>query len=288
MIIMSVMINFKTIQNGTSKVLKNFVTKPIEAPTYKGILTESFVSSVALSENLINRTNPKQRVALKELYNNFLLLQKNKVTHPASPTIAESSLMHGMKYDKITLNSILENGLVSPDIGKNIRPAYGEQRTIGGVDTWLNDKTRNIKEYFQDWLSTRPNDYPTSPLPTFRSEWRGENKWIDLSGKSGDKIVFVVNPNAHPELNEITKYKVTPETSKLPSTLFGEKMTGDMYTKPHFKRHTFVPVGIPANYFEKIIVGDQLTESQINEIKALIKKHGLDAKVFNTKGETLF
>lgn len=60
-----------------------------------------------------------------------------------------------------------------------------------------------------------------------------------------------------------------------------------MYETPAFARHTFIPVGIPSNYFEKIIVGNKITKEQISEIKNMISKYGLDTKVYDIEGKLL-
>ncbi len=246
-----------------------------------------------MSDNLISRTTPKQREILKDLYENqFLILTKNKVYHPTTPMLSKGALLHGENYDPKVIDSILKDGLISIDLGKVIRKTENSQTTIGGIDTWVNDKQRTINEYFNVWLAQCP-EYAKTPFQKINRQmcWRGENKWIDLSHKSSKKIVFVINPTRNTELQEITKYSVTPSTKGLSSTVMGGNMTNQkgncMYETPDFIRHTFIPVGIPSNYFEKIIVGNNINKSQIIEIKKIIEKYGLDTKVFDTKGNLL-
>ena len=246
-----------------------------------------------LSDNLIARTTPEQRKILESLYKNqFLVLAKNHVKHPASPILDKGALLHGEQYDKTVIDSILKDGLISIDLGKVLRKTENSQTTIGGIDTWVNEQTRNINEYFNKWLAEAP-EHVVTPFQKINRQlcWRGENKWIDLGDKCGKKIVFVINPTKNKELQEITKYSVTPKTKGLSSTVMGGSMTNQtgncMYETPAFARHTFIPVGIPSNYFEKIIVGNKITKEQISEIKNMISKYGLDTKVYDIEGKLL-
>lgn len=251
------------------------------------------VEPFLISENLLKRATAKQRAILEDLYKNkFLILKKNRVLHPSKPILEKGSLLHGENYDPKIIDSILQDGLISIDLGKVIRKTENSQTTIGGVDTWVNDQTRNINEYFNKWLAECP-EYATTPFQKMNRQmcWRGENKWIDLSSKNGNKVVFVVNPVRNTELQEITKYSVNPSTKGLYSTVMGGNLTNQagncMYDSPNFARHTFVPVGIPSNYFEKIIIGNKITPEQVLEIKNMVKKYGLDTKIFDTAGMLL-
>lgn len=246
-----------------------------------------------ISDNLVARTTSEQRKLLEYLYKEqFIKLSKNKILHPYSPILDKGSLLHGEVYDSKVIDSILKDGLISIDLGKVLRKTPNSQTTIGGIDTWVNDKMRSVDEYFNKWLA-QPPEYANTPFKKLNRQlcWRGENKWIDLSDKCGKKIVFVVNPTKHKELQEITKYSVTPATKGLRTTAFGGDMTNQkgncMYETPDFERHTFIPVGIPSNYFEKIVVGKKITPEQVTEIKNMIKKYGLDVKVCDTSGKLL-
>lgn len=279
----------------STPVSKTSVVYPMRIKTLSTDTVElsSKATPFLMSENLIARTTPRQREILKDLYQNkFLVLAKNKVKHPASPILEKGTLLHGENYDPTVIDSILKDGLVSIDLGKVLRKTENSQTTIGGIDTWLNDKTRSIDEYFNKWLATPP-EYATTNFQKLNRQqcWRGENKWIDLGDKCGRKVVFVINPIRNKELQEITKYSVTPKTKGLSTTIMGGNMTNQakncMYETPDFCRHTFVPVGIPSNYFEKIIVGKKINDTQIAEIKKMIAKYGLDTKVYDIKGNIL-
>ena len=100
-------------------------------------------------------------------------------------------------------------------------------------------------------------------------------------------IAFVISPQKHKELDSFMKYKVTQKNKNSPSTLMGGQMTSGMYESENFVRHTFIPVGIPSPYIEKIIVGDKITDLEINTIKSMVAELGLDLKVYNTLGKRL-
>lgn len=286
-----------------SKVLINFTTKVVSEATklsskakaskvinLRGKALDdlvSFSTKAELSENLLARTTPAQRTKLQELYSYFRKISTNKIIHPKSNILEKGDLLHAQEYNPATIRETLKNGLISGDIGK-LRPPNGDQRTIGGIDTWVNENSRSIKEYFHNWLSTPPEDAKTK-MSWREFTWRGENKWMDLAkgGKKQRKIAYVVSPSKNPELNEIVKYKVTPKTKDLPETLMGGKMTSGMYETPEYKRHTFIPVGIPGNYIGKIIVGDKITVDEIKEIKQIISELGLNTKIFDTLGNLL-
>lgn len=290
----------KDIVGTAEKISSKSVSKPsiVYPMRVKTLMTDTVeLSSTAtpflMSENLIARTTLEQRKILEDLYRNqFLVLSKNKVRHPISPILEKGTLLHGEKYNPEVVDSILKDGLVSIDLGKVLRKTENSQTTIGGIDTWVNDKTRSIDEYFNKWLA-QPPEYAVTPFQKINRQfaWRGENKWIDLGDKCGDKIVFVINPVKNKELQEITKYSVTPETKGLPTTIMGGNMTNQpkncMYETPAFCRHTFVPVGIPSNYFEKIIVGKNISAAQIAEMKKMIAKYGIDTKIYDIKGNLL-
>lgn len=284
----------------TSKTASTSVSKPslvypmkIKPLTADTVEFTSKTTSFLMSENLIARTTPEQRKILEDLYKNkFLVLAQNKVMHPASQILEKGSLLHGENYNPKVIDSILKDGLISIDLGKVLRKTENSQTTIGGIDTWVNDKTRTIDEYFNKWLA-QPPEYAITPFQKLNRQlsWRGENKWIDLGDKGGNKIVFVINPVKNKELQEITKYSVTPKTKGLSTTVMGGNMTNQpkncMYETPAFCRHTFVPVGIPSNYFEKIIVGKKINAAQVAEMKKMIAKYGLDTKIYDIKGNLL-
>ena len=243
--------------------------------------TVELTGKVKFSKNILARTTPEQRNILTKLYQHYISISKNKINHPVSATIHKGSLMHSQNFDIKTLRETLENGLISGDIGK-LRIPNGEQRTIGGLDTWAVDKTRSIKEYFREWLATPP-EFANTPFRRINREaaWRGENKWMDLAngGKKQRNIAYVINPNNCDELKPFLEYKVTPQTKNLRETIMGGGMTSGMYETQDYIRHTFVPVGVPANYIEKIIVGDKISQEEIREIKRIISELGLDVKV---------
>ena len=245
-----------------------------------------------MSSALINRTTQEQRTMLENLYQKYINISKNKVSHPESNIIREGDLLHSQKFEPSTLRASLKNGLLSGDIGHTIRESNGEQRTIGGLDTWVCDKSRSIKEYFLEWLSTPPEhgiNIITGKPRSREFNWRGENLWMDLGcdGKKQRNIAFVISPQKHKELDSFMKYKVTQKNKNSPSTLMGGQMTSGMYESENFVRHTFIPVGIPSPYIEKIIVGDKITDLEINTIKSMVAELGLDLKVYNTLGKRL-
>ena len=122
---------------------------PLAETTPIGHDTVEFTTKFLMSDNLISRTTPEQRKILKDLYENqFLTLAKNKVSHPTTPILSKGALLHGENYDPKVIDSILKDGLISIDLGKTLRKTENSQTTIGGIDTWVNDKQRTINEYF--------------------------------------------------------------------------------------------------------------------------------------------
>lgn len=306
-----VLINFisSALKSGSrSKTLKNFSTKMNAAVSEPVISMSGKLSSdtvkisgktfsfaaeeIKMTDELIKRTTKKQRLVLEDLYRKYIVLSKNKVKHPVSDIIQEGSLLHSQRFNADTFKATLKDGLVSGDIGSSLRQANGEQRTIGGLDTWVNDKTRTIKQYFHEWLATPPEhgiNKITGSIRNREFNWRGENTWMDLAngGKKQKNIAFVISPVKHKELENFMQYKVTQNNKNSPTTFFGGSMTKGMYETENFARHTFIPVGIPSPYIEKIIVGDKITESEITFIKSAAAELGLDLKVYNTLGMKL-
>lgn len=227
--------------------------------------------------------------------NHYLKLYCKPVTlPPANDILQEGALLHGTPYSRVNFESILKEGLISPDLGKSLREAKHDKRSIGGIDTFAVAKKQTIKQYF-DWLAT---DTGNSPLKNERCFWRDENGFVDLTDPNGPvkrkSLVFVVNPK-HPDLKPIMDYKTPaltlPDGAPNPEykglfTLKTTEGTPPGHT-PRGPNHHWVPVGIPSGYFEKIIVGADITPEQVSEMKELIKKYNLNAKVFNTKGEVL-
>ena len=219
--------------------------------------------------SMAERLTPSQKKLYEDSYHAFKTSSKNKIILPDSGNILSGdSMLHAASYKN--LNEILTKGITSGDFRGSIGTGTGcATQTPLCADFWDVEGKYSIGEYF-----ARAHFNP------------GEANFLPRTTPGGlsntrSAMVFVVNKKAVSPTIMKNSFKV----SKQDSILYKDNnMAGHI----HYNTHRAVPIGVPANAIEKIIIRKSVySPDEIQHIKGLISSKGLNIKLYDLEGNLL-
>ena len=265
------------IQKATPKTTYNiggrsFDEIPISSRIYGNLTVKhakelEFINKhISMSEHL----TPSQKRIFESSYQALENSKSRKIRHNANDILTNDNLLHATSPRN--LEGILENGLVS----REYSGAIGAGRSDGDPgsmtpmcsDLWDVQENYSIKDYFSKGAKHWSNNGETNFLP-------------NPYEKRGTIVIVFDKKSVDPTLID-NSFSV----SKQDSDLYKD---GNMSGHRSYTTHRAVPVGLPSNSIDRIIVPtDIYGQSYIDKIKEQITASGLDIKVYDTNGNELF
>lgn len=217
------------------------------------------------------------RAALLDSWKSFWRIRKMNLKPHSSLLIERGDLVHGIgKYDLGKLGGIFKSGIVSGELDLAGRPALAEDgETFGCADFFVNTvRARSVKEYSQ--FAWKPSSLSSGIIM----------KPIEHSfvpSPFGDKKVALVLDSSINELQPLIRQSVTSQTLSTHPIL--SKLISHFPSTTD--RHLAVLGGLPANSINKVIVGNKITDEEVESIYKLASESGLTLNVFKSSGELM-
>lgn len=248
---------------------KSFDEIPISSRIYGNLnkydnYTAEVNSKVKMSEHL----TPSQKRIFESSYEALQNSKGRKIRHNANNILTTDNLLHGAQPKNI--ESILQNGLVSREYSGVVgakRPSGVDPGSMTPMcaDVWDVQDNYSIKDYFS------------------REAWNdGEINFLPNPIRKTESVVIVFDKKAVDPALLDNSFSVSKQDSEL-------YKDGNMGGYSTYITHRAVPVGLPSNAIDRIIVPtDIYGNSYIDLLSKQIQKSGLDIKIYDTNGNELF
>lgn len=217
-----------------------------------------------MSEHL----TPSQKRIFESSYEALQNSKGRKIRHNANNILTTDNLLHGAQPKNI--ESILQNGLVSREYSGVVgakRPSGVDPGSMTPMcaDVWDVQDNYSIKDYFS------------------REAWNdGEINFLPNPIRKTESVVIVFDKKAVDPALLDNSFSVSKQDSEL-------YKDGNMGGYSTYITHRAVPVGLPSNAIDRIIVPtDIYGNSYIDLLSKQIQKSGLDIKIYDTNGNELF
>ncbi len=247
-----------------SLVAKKTYNIPFEKIQMSTEVTDG-VTGISMAERL----TPAQKKVYEESLAAYKISSKNKIIRPpAGDTLSADNMLHATSYKN--LDEILRKGITTGDARGAIGTGTGcATQTPLCADFWDVQGNISIKDYF-----ARPHYNPGEANFLPRATYGG------LSGKK-HTIVFVVNKNNVSPTIMKNSFKVSEGKSIL-------YQDGNMAGHTNYITHRAVPIGVPANTIDRIIINESgFTPNAIDQMKELIASKGLNIRIYDLEGNLL-
>ena len=219
--------------------------------------------------SMAERLTPSQKKLYEDSYHAFKASAKNKILHnDTGSMLTKDSMLHATSYRNI--DEILTKGITTGDARGAVGTGTGcATQTPLCADFWDVQGGTSIKDYF---ARKAYNPGEANFLP--RAGYGG------LSNTNGSMVVVVNKKAVDPTIMK-NSFKVSEGNSIL-------YQDANMAGHANYITHRAVPIGVPANSIEKIIIKrSSYSPEAIAEMKNLIKSKGLDIKVYDLEGNLL-
>lgn len=221
--------------------------------------------------SMAERLTPTQKQLYEDSYRAFKISSKNKIIHnDKGNIISPDSILHATSYEN--LDDILTKGITTGDLRGNIGTGTGcATQTPLCADFWDVNGKYTIKDYF-----TRQHYNP------------GEANFLPRITPGGlsntrNAMVFVVNKNN--VAPTIMKNSFRVSQGEFGSILYKDS---NMAGHSNYITHRAIPIGVPANTIEKIIIRKEgYSAEAIQQIKDSIKSKGLNISLYDLEGNLL-
>lgn len=248
-------------------------------------------------KSILGCLTPEQEAIYQDSYREFLFRKRiNGIKYKASSDITTDHLIHGTSISGLLCdNGILDCGLMS----KELIDAKGSAgRVVNGkrvladtmsplcVDTWKVTKNTTINEYF----NPRSSHWATNA---------GESGFLFTQGSNRtDRVVLIINKSGMGKTLSENSFELN-QNGKSPLFANGvmsnieepiRNINGQIvgYRRGHnYPTHTVVPIGIPSNAIEKIILNSP-TQSGLTELIKKIQSCGLYTNIYDNYGRLLY
>lgn len=235
------------------------------------------------NESMAEHLTPSQKQLLEDSYGAFNASKNRTTIHNATNSIKSNNMLH--RTDDEYLESILNNGLQSREFTGVSTASHADvtvpgTRTPMSVDVWDVTANMSIGDYF---AGETVNVYGHRVIKNSKRNWAtGESNFMSPSGNFDRKGVIIVfdKQSVDPTIMN-NSFKVSEGTSPM-------FMDGNMSGYTEYTSHRAVPVGLPSNSIEKIIIPNGASASDIKHYQQLIKNSGLDIKMYDINGNLLF
>ena len=254
---------------------KSFDEIPISSRIYNDIndhdtMINEINSRVKMSEHL----TPSQKRIFEASYEALQNSKGARIRHNAGNMLTEDNLLHAANPEY--LESILRDGLVSREysgvVGAMRYDSMGRRYDPGSMtpmcaDLWDVQGASTIGEYF----SASAEHWHVN---------KGETNFLPNPFEDRGTIVIVFNKQAVDPTIMNNSFKVSERTSPM-------YKDGNMGGYTDYTSHRAVPVGLPSNAIDRVIVPSNYSSSQIKKLKQTIKNSGLDIKLYDTNGNLI-
>lgn len=212
-----------------------------------------------------------QKKMYEDSYKSYSLSRKAEIKHlnSGNGNITTDTMLHATSYSESTFKSLLDQGITTGDTRSLAQSGTGvATQTPLCADFWDVTKSVSIKEYF------------SKPTKEFAP---GELNFLPSKNSSnGGNMVFVIDKKSVNPTVMGNSFMV----SKLDDTILQKdnNIAGHM----DYRTHRAVPIGVPANSIEKIIIRkEKFTSDKIAEMKRIIAYKKLDIKIYDLDGNLL-
>ena len=243
----------------SSRIYNNMDSKPAKEIEYIN-------KHISMAELL----TPSQKRIFEASYEALQNSKGKRIHHNANDVLSTDNLLHATSPQY--LEGILKDGLVSREYSGRV----GASRSDGDPgsmtpmcsDVWDVQENYSIKDYFSAGAKHWKNDGETNFLPNPYS-------------RRGTIVIVFDKKSVDPTLLD-NSFSV----SKQDSDLYKD---GNMSGHTNYTTHRAVPVGLPSNAIDRIIVPtDVYGQSYIDMLQKQIQKSGLDIKIYDTNGNEIF
>jgi len=222
--------------------------------------------------SMAERLTPSQKKIYEDSLAAFNNTKAYKISHPkANEFLTPDTMLHATSWKNFL--KILDKGITTGDLRGSIGSGTGcATQTPLCADFWDIQSRIRIKDYF---ARQKFNPGEANFLP--RTTPRG------LSN-TRDSMVFVVDKNHVSSTIMQNSFKVC-EGGK-GSILYKD---GNMAGHANYITHRAVPIGVPANAIDRIIIRKDslITPENIQAMKNTIAQKGLDIKLYDLEGNLL-
>lgn len=217
---------------------------------------------------------PEQKKVYSDSMDAFERSKNKKISHNANNILTTDNLLHGTGLDALlSRGGILENGLVPREISGNKAARIGDYvpDTLTPLcsDVWDVRQNLSIKDYFD---GKQPH----------WADGDGESNFLPNANQKSSEVVIVFDKNSIDPTIMDNSFGVNNSGK---SVLFEN---GNMSRGHDYPRHRAIPIGVPANSIDRIIVDTRfLGKSDIKALQQKIKTLGLDIKLYDLNGNLL-
>ena len=263
------------IQKATPKTTYNiggrsFEEIPVSSRIYGNLTNRAAVELEYINKHIsiAEHLTPSQKRIFEASYEALQNSRGRRIHHNATNVLTQDNLLHSTSPQNI--ESILQNGLVSREYSGQVGAGRSDgdpgSMTPMCADVWDVQDNYSIKDYFSQ--NRRWNEGEANFLPNpFR--------------RSGGVVIVFDKKSVAPTLID-NSFSVSKQDSEL-------YKDGNMSGHRSYTTHRAVPVGLPSNAIDRIIVPtDIYGQSYINRLQQQIQKSGLDIKIYDTQGNLLF
>lgn len=218
--------------------------------------------------NLAERLSPSQKQVYEDSYKAYKTSRGNKIIPSGvNDVLTTDSMLHAGNIRDI--DKVLEQGITSGDCRGAIGTGTGcATQTPLCADFWDVMKSYSIKDYF---TRSRFNPGEANFLPKIGG--------TSVSHPNG--VVYVINKKHVAPTIMNNSFKVS-ETN---SILYKD---GNMGGHVDYITHRAVPIGVPANAIDRIIINSRTySPDMIAQIKSKIAQKGLHIKLYDLQGNAL-
>ncbi len=216
-----------------------------------------------------------QRTILEGQWHNFWMFRDQpQVIEPFNGTIGEGWLVHQTRYEPLKVDAILEAGVVSGELGfVGKKPIAEDGETHFCADFFVNQETQDVKTY---------TERATTPAKTSSGLKSPQMEHYSVPANNKN-LAFVIDPNKLPQ--ELLHYSTTG-LDKDRGVLKDWPIRFPYDSQENATRHLAILVGIPANYINGIVVGEQLAvdSESITHLKNSILKTQLSIPLYTSAG----
>lgn len=250
----------------------NFDEIPLSSRIYGNLNDyDNYIATVNSRAKLSEHLTPSQKRLFEASYAALERSKNAKIRHNANNILNENNMLHAAGLEN--LDSILKNGLVSREYSGVVGARRGNGVDPGSMtpmcsDLWDVQSSYTIGDYFSATAKHWANDGETNFLPN------------PFPRSQRSSLVIVFNKNSVDPTIMNNSFKVSDRSSIL-------YKDGNMGGYKNYTSHRAVPVGLPSNAIDRIIVPAYYSSEQINQIRNSIKKSGLDIKLFDTNGNKI-
>ena len=220
--------------------------------------------------SMAERLSPSQKKIYEDSLKAYNHTSGLRITHNADNILTENSMLHATSASN--LPKILENGITTGDLRGAIGSGTGcATQTPLCADFWDVQGKMSIKDYF---ARQRFNPGEANFLPRTTPGGLSNTR---------NTMVFVVDKSRVSSTIMGNSFKVCEGQNG--SILYKD---GNMAGHFNYNTHRAVPIGVPANAIDRIIIRKEgYSADTIKNIKDWIRYKGLDIKLYDLEGNIL-